>query len=338
MPFRVGLVGVEQHVSHVLQGIQQANDIQLAAIARAGTRAEELATQFGAKVYPDYPEMLAQEKLDAVAVCLVPRDQGQVVLAALRAGFHAIADKPLVITQQELDTLVAEVHRNPHLKVGMLFTLRGIPSYVKLREVVQRGQIGSVVQSYGLRAAMEKRATRAPWFFDSRLSGGPVPDLLIHDLDAIRWTTGLEYLDITAWEANHARPEFPHYHNAGQVFCRMERSTSAILEHHRLVPPTFGGMDYRLKVVGTLGQVELTPKGTVLLYTEQLAGEVTPLPSPQNVFADFVRAACTGKEPLVDTQGTLQSMQVALSAVASAEQGKTVPIPRVGLATAAARR
>ena len=329
MAYRVGLVGVEQHVPNVFAGIDESDEIELVAVAQAGARADELKGKYGARLYDDHAAMFAQEQLDLAAVCLIPADQGRVVIDALEAGLHVTADKPLVITQEELDAIVALVRQNPGRKVGQLFTLRGTPGYAKLREIVQSGAIGDVAQSYGLRSAMEKRETRAPWFFDERLSGGPIPDLLIHDIDALRWITGLEYTHVVSRETNFARPDDPYYRNAGQLFFLQEQHATAIMEHHRLVSPAFAGMDCRMKIVGTDGQVEITAKGEVYLYNSDHAGQVTPLAAAQNVFADFAIKACSGEEPLVDTASALQSMQVALTAKAAAEANELVAIPQL---------
>ena len=329
MAYRVGLVGVEQHVPNVFAGIDESDEIELVAVAQAGARADELKGKYGARLYDDHEAMFAQEQLDLAAVCLIPADQGRVVIDALEAGLHVTADKPLVITQEELDAIVALVRQNPGRKVGQLFTLRGTPGYAKLREIVQSGAIGDVAQSYGLRSAMEKRETRAPWFFDERLSGGPIPDLLIHDIDALRWITGLEYTHVVSRETNFARPDDPYYRNAGQLFFLQEQHATAIMEHHRLVSPAFAGMDCRMKIVGTDGQVEITAKGEVYLYNSDHAGQVTPLAAAQNVFADFAIKACSGEEPLVDTASALQSMQVALTAKAAAEANELIAIPQL---------
>lgn len=329
MAVRVGLVGVEQHVPHVFAGIDESDEIELAAVAQAGARADELAKKYGARLYDDHAAMFAQEQLDVAAVCLVPAEQGRVVVAALQAGLHVTADKPLMIEQGKLNETAALVRQNPQLKVGQLFTLRGSPGYAKLHEIVRGGAIGDVVQSYGLRSAMEKRETRAPWFFDERLSGGPIPDLLIHDIDALRWITGLEYTHVLAREANFARPDDPYYRNAGQLFYLQERNATAIMEHHRLVSPAFAGMDCRMKVVGTDGQAEVTATGEVLLFNGDHAGEVSPLPAARNVFADFALKACSGREPLVDTASALQSMQVALTSRVAADSDTLVAIPRL---------
>ena len=329
MAYRVGLVGVEQHVPHVFAGIDESDEIELVAVAQAGARANELEEKYDARLYDDHEAMFAQEQLDVAAVCLIPADQGRVVIDALEAGLHVTADKPLVITQDELDATVALVRQNPGRKVGQLLTLRGTPGYAKLREIVQSGAIGDVAQSYGLRSALEKRETRAPWFFDERLSGGPIPDLLIHDIDALRWITGLEYEHVLARESNFARPNDPYYSNAGQLFFLQEQNATAIMEHHRLVSPAFAGMDCRMKIVGTDGQVEITAKREVYLYNSDHAGQVMELPATQNTFADFAIKACSGQEPLVDTAGALQSMQVALTAKTAAKANALVAIPRL---------
>ena len=88
-----------------------------------------------------------------------------------------------------------------------------------------------------------------------------------------------------------------HYHNAGQILFLMDGGVSAVMEHHRLVPPSLGRMDNRLKILGTEGQVEITHDGRVWLYLWDEQEELTDLPTQQDIFANFVRTACAGHRP-----------------------------------------
>ena len=122
-------------------------------------------------------------------------------------------------------------------------------------------------------------------------------DLLIHDIDIVRWITGLEYQSVIGTEANIGRPDDAHYHNVGQMLFRMDGGVSAVMEHHRLVPPSLARMDNRLKILGTEGQVEITHDVRVWLYRWDDAQELTDLPAQEDIFANFVRTACAGHDP-----------------------------------------
>ena len=284
MAYRIGLIGLEQHVERVFGAVDGDPEIELAAVANAGDQAAHLADKYQAAIHEDYRDLLARDDIDVVASFQLPVHQGATVVAALAAGFPVLSEKPMATSQDELDSITAILRQNAALHVGQLFSRRGNPVYRAVREIVQSGQIGEVALAYALIAATERRGVRPEWFFDRRQSAGPVLDLLIHDIDIVRWITGLEYQSVIGTEANIGRPDDAHYHNVGQMLFRMDGGVSAVMEHHRLVPPSLGRMDNRLKVLGTEGQAEITHDGSVWLYRWDDSQELTELPAQQDVF------------------------------------------------------
>jgi predicted dehydrogenase len=324
----VALVGLEQHVSYVLDGLARAPHLRLVGAARLGEGATAFAREREVPVYDDHRELLERALFDVLAVFLPPHQQAEVVLDGLRAGKHVVADKPLVIEAEDLARVAAESARRPGVEVAMLFTLRGTPAYRALQQVVQSGQIGTPALAYAKRAATLRRDTRARWFFDRRLSGGLMPDLAIHDLDVLAWTTGLRYRQVTAHELNVGNPEDPYMDDAGAALFQMESGVPALIEYHRLLQEPFGGMDYRAKVVGTRGQVELSASGQVTLVTERAKTALVELPPPVNVFVEFVEAVAAGRRPLIDRSATLHAMAAALAARESARGAGAVAVAR----------
>ena len=329
MSYRIGLIGLEQHVERVFAAVDNDPEIALSAVANAGEQAAELSSKYQVDSYDDYHALLARDDLDVIACFQLPVHQGETVIAALEAGFPVLSEKPMVTSQDELDRVIGILQQNPSLHIGQLFSRRGNPVYRAVRDVVQSGQIGEVALAYALIAATERRGVRPEWFFDRRLSAGPVLDLLIHDIDIVRWITDLEYTSVIGTESNFGRPDDAHYHNAGQILFRMAGGVSAVMEHHRLVPPSLGRMDNRLKILGTEGQAEITHDGRVWLYRWDAAQELTDLPEQQDIFANFVRTACAGHDPIVSTQDAVQSMQATLCATEAGFSGDLQHVPPV---------
>ena len=329
MTYRVGLIGLEQHVERVFGAVDSDPEIALAAVANAGEQGAALAEKYQSAVYDDYHELLARDDLDVIASFQLPVHQGETVIAALEAGYPVLAEKPMVSRQEELDRVIEILQENTSLHVGQLFSRRGNPVYRAVRDVVRSGQIGEVALAYALIAATERRGVRPEWFFDRRLSAGPVLDLLIHDIDIVRWITGLEYQSVIGTEANVGRPDDPHYHNVGQMLFRLDGGVSAVMEHHRLVPPSLGRMDNRLKILGTQGQAEITHDNRVWLYRWDESAELIDLPDQRDIFSNFVRTACAGHAPIVSTQDAVQSMQAALCATDAGFSGTQQQVPPV---------
>jgi len=108
---RVGIVGARR----AEQGIGQFVARDLAAlgaevVAIVGTRVETIAAAaadlqrlYGLAVrgYVDIEAMLAEERLDAVAICSPQQFHAPQLAAALRQGVHVLCEKPLVFTPGE---------------------------------------------------------------------------------------------------------------------------------------------------------------------------------------------------------------------------------------------
>ncbi len=61
-------------------------------------RAKVLANQFGAKPYPSWEDLLADDSIDAVSVVTPDFAHEEILLAAAKAGKHILAEKPLAMS------------------------------------------------------------------------------------------------------------------------------------------------------------------------------------------------------------------------------------------------
>ena len=57
--------------------------------------------------------------------------------------------------------------------------------------------------------------------------------------------------------------------------------------------------------------------------------ELTDLPAQQDIFANFVRTACAGHDPIVSTQDAIASMQATLRATEAGYSGSLQKVPPV---------
>ncbi|MCR8723974.1 Gfo/Idh/MocA family protein [Frigidibacter sp. ROC022] len=70
-------------------------------------RAQPLCDRSGAAYAPDLDSVLADESVDIVDICLPPHLHFSAVEAVLKAGRHAVCEKPLVASLAEADALIA---------------------------------------------------------------------------------------------------------------------------------------------------------------------------------------------------------------------------------------
>ena len=106
---------------------------------------------------------------------------------ALAAGKSVFLEKPIALTSEDADAIVAAAARSDAVfMVGMV--LRFWPEYVELQRLVAAGQLGrpQAVSTFRL----SPPADWNDWMADRSQSGGTAVDLLIHDLDQMNWLLG----------------------------------------------------------------------------------------------------------------------------------------------------
>ena len=128
--------------------------------------------------YSTLDALLTDPEIDAVDICLPTDEHAKCAMDVLRAGKHALVEKPMVLNENEADALLEEAQRSGRTLMAA-HVLRFTPSYLALADALrQHGEF---------RSAAFRRRCAAPtwnrWLTDPTRSGGGVFDLLIHDAD-----------------------------------------------------------------------------------------------------------------------------------------------------------
>ena len=105
-------------------------------------QAEELARAYGIpKVYEDFQQMLEHERLDAVDICSPPRTHADLAVCSLKAGAHALIEKPMAINTEECDRILAAAQETER-KICVAHSDLFYPSFLRAREILKAGTIG----------------------------------------------------------------------------------------------------------------------------------------------------------------------------------------------------
>jgi len=139
-------------VTKVIPALLQASNCEVIAIAsRDVNKAKSVAAQLNAaKAFGSYEELLADKEIDAVYNPLPNHLHLPLTLAAIKAGKHALCEKPIGLNKEEAETLQKEASLHPGLKVMEAFMYRFHPQWIKAKELVDNGTIGKVknIQSF----------------------------------------------------------------------------------------------------------------------------------------------------------------------------------------------
>ena len=92
--------------------------------------------------YTDYREMIEKEAPDIISIATRPGNHAEITAFAAEQGVKGIyCDKPLCASMEEADAMVKVCEKN-NVKFNLGTQRRYTPGYVKMREIVESGEIG----------------------------------------------------------------------------------------------------------------------------------------------------------------------------------------------------
>lgn len=201
---RVGVIGCGKiaQVRHLPEYEANSNAQITAVFDMNYDRACEIAKTYGAVAYKTLEELLASD-VDAVSVCTANANHAASAIAALRAGKHVLCEKPMAITIDECEQMVAEA-RAAGKKLMIDQNQRFARAHVRAKELLDAGKIGDVLTfrttfGHGGPETWSVDPGTGSWFFDpKRAAMGAMADLGVHKTDLIQWLLGQTVVSTTA--------------------------------------------------------------------------------------------------------------------------------------------
>ncbi len=138
--------------------------------------------------YQSWRDLVKDPNLEAIDVCLPTDLHAPVTIAALEAGKHVLCEKPMALSAEECDRMLAAAERH-HRILMIAQILRFWPEYLYLRDFVKSGEYGRIHSATFVRRCGLPDWSR--WLPDEARSGGAAVDLLTHDIDQALWLFGV---------------------------------------------------------------------------------------------------------------------------------------------------
>ena len=317
----VAIIGGETHIAEITKLAGEKLSIVGAAVREDQiTWAEET---FDCPAVTDFRDLIRTHKPDIVAVANENNRHAEAILAAIEAGCDVIVDKPVSITVDHQREIEEALEKAPDRRLLNLLTLRGVPHWKAVQDIVQAGTIGTPAFVHVRMAVRLKRDQRPPWFLDVRASGGLFLDLLIHGIDQVEWITGRRIVALTARTGNLSAPSDVHLRDHASVYCELDNGATAVVEGQRMLPDTKGS-DYRIHAAGTLGYLDMAHPAAEIYVTHPDAADeqYTALPKEVSVVEDWIEGG-----NLVPQEVSLRANMLSLLATESAGRQERIEVP-----------
>ena len=347
---RLGVIGLGNMGTGHCRGLQAGKIPRAEVTAICDINAKAMEPYEGVKKYADSAELIRSGEVDAVLIATPHYDHTTIGIDALEQGLHVLTEKPISVHKADCERLIA-AHKNKDQVFGVMFQMRTDPSFKKLKEVTDRGELGTIQRTnwiittwFRSEAYYASGGWRATWRGEG---GGVLLNQSPHTLDLFQWICGMpskvyakcdlgRHHDIEVEDDVHALFEYPN--GARGVFVTGTGEA----------PGT-----NRLEIVGDRGQIVLEHGKIHFARTETPVPEYSkttrnsfgtpgtwsidiPVPpgpgggSHEEVTKRFVDAILDGTPLVAGAEEGIHSVELANAMLYSAFTGETVDIPLDG--------
>lgn len=131
--------------------------------------------------------MLNTVDIDVVDICLPTFLHEQYVLLAAGHKKHVICEKPVTLSLESLDRMIAATKEaGVQFAVGQV--VRFWPEYVRAKEMAETGKLGTI--KYARASRLSEHPAWSEWYRRAENSGGGLFDLHLHDIDYLCYPFG----------------------------------------------------------------------------------------------------------------------------------------------------
>ena len=302
-------------------------------------RLQEVARRTGAATATaDYRQLLDNRAIEAVYICATPETTHYpMAKAALEAGKHVLLEKPIAITLDEADELIALARRN-ELKFTIGYSQRFNPKFAYVRKKITDGTLGEPVS-----CLVSRHITRG---LGDKIAGrgklSPAAMESTHDLDFLLWVLA-PAKPVRVYSQGVRRVMYPKNGAFDQqwITVSLDNGVVIVVGGGWILPKGYPNFSSTwVEIVGSEGALIVDDTHRDVWLNTMSGGSVFPLSTMPGEQVDEVYAGAMGPEtlhfldcvvhdrqPMVSPQSARQVMEVYLAADLSADIDAPVGLP-----------
>jgi predicted dehydrogenase len=230
---------------------QTGNSTMTAIITGNAENAAKLAAFYGIEHifgYDDYDAALASGAFDAVYIGLPNSLHADFAIRALQAGVHALVEKPLAISVEQCEAMIAAAREGGALLMTA-YRLHCEPGAVEAIRLIREGAIGTprfFSSIFSFQAGDANHRLKAEHW------GGPLQDIGVYCLNAARHAFGAEPTLAMAMKGHGDDPRFTEVEETISATLRFPGDAIATFT------ASFNAAEIDMhRIVGTEGEIEM---------------------------------------------------------------------------------
>src|SRR5688572_283818 len=248
----IGILGGGNISETHARAAREVNGLEIAAVyGRSQDKVARLAQLYGGTIYGDLQSFLSHKPMDFVAIGSPSGLHAEHGVAVARCGLHVLVEKPMDITTERADALIAECEK-AGVKLGVFFQDRVAVDICRLKDLLDAGRLGkpilasASVKWYRPPEYYGNSSWRGSWALDG---GGALMNQGVHTVDLLLWLLGdVRRVYARTLAALHAI----EVEDTAVAVLEFANGAVATLEATTAAWP---GYDRQVSITGTLGTV-----------------------------------------------------------------------------------
>ncbi len=299
---RVGVIGAGAMGRNHIRIYSEMSGVELVGISDIDKDlVESLAKQYKTQAFTKYKELLSMG-LDAVSIVVPTKMHRAVAIDAIDAGAHVLVEKPIADSIENAKAIIdAAAAKGRFVMVGHIERFN--PAVIKLKSIIESGQLGKIVSISTTRVGPYNPRIR---------DVGVILDIGVHDIDVISYLYDKRANQVYAV----AGADLHSLEDHATIHMRFGEEFSGLVEVNWLTPHKVR----KLTAVGVSGVAYLDyVDQTVELHDSAWVRKAKiekdePL---KNELAHFINCIIDGKQPYPAGEDGMHALCVGLAAIDS---------------------
>ncbi|MCL2192407.1 MAG: Gfo/Idh/MocA family oxidoreductase [Treponema sp.] len=335
-----------QHIDGYLAFPGRCKITHLVDIVPEKAQAVNENRELGARVSASHNEILDDPGINLVSICTPPFCHAQIAIDFLKAGKSVIVEKPMAVSLQECDAMIA-AQRDSGKLLSVIAQNRFRDPVSGLKKVLDSGLIGKVVH-----AQVESLWWRGHCYYDlwwrgtwEKEGGGCTLNHAVHHIDMLCWMLGLPgKVSAMLSNAAHDNAEVEdvsvavlRYDGGMCAKGALAQITSSVIHHGEEQQIVFQSEKARVsapwKVAANVSQTNGFPAPdqdqALLKQLNDLHDGLPKLPHElhEGQIDDVLRAIEAGGEPMIGGKDGRATIELITSIYKAGTEGRTIELP-----------
>lgn len=299
------------------------------------SRVQRFTSEYGGRAYRDYQEMLKQEDIDVVAVCLPSGLHSTIGQEVAKAGKHVLMEKPISLRLEDADALIRTCEQC-NVQLCVVLQNRFNPPMQQLHKIINEDRLGKLLlTNVTVRWFRPQSYYDDGWHGTWEMDGGAMMNQCIHHIDAMRWLLG-EVDSLTAYTGTLAHNI--EVEDTGIAIIKFKNGAMGVIEGSTITYPE--NLEGSIAIFGTRGSVKVggtalnrrviwKVEGEIEEEKTILSSETIDPPtvygfSHRDQYLEFMTAIREGRSSVTNGYEARKSLEIVRAIYDSAHNGHEV--------------